>query len=93
MSILKLEIRLSEIGPAIEAFKKNRKMALEALSSEMKAAVGSAVNELMKAEIDVLLGDNKKGAKRRFTDKEKGASDERDHSLKFSQLQPHLASA
>jgi hypothetical protein len=38
MSILKLEIRLNVIGPAIEAFKKNRKMALEALSSEMRAS-------------------------------------------------------
>lgn len=56
MSILKLEIRLSEIAPAIEAFKKNRKAALEALTSEMRTAVGSALNDLMKAEIDVFLG-------------------------------------
>ena len=65
MSILKLEIRLSEIGPAIEAFKKNRKMALEALSSEMRAALGSAVNELMRAEIDVFLGQPGQGDNKR----------------------------
>jgi hypothetical protein len=36
MSILKLEIRLSEIAPTLEAFRKNRKAALEAISSEMR---------------------------------------------------------
>lgn len=56
MSILKLEIRLSEIAPTLEAFRKNRKAALEAISSEMRSAISTTINELMKAEIDVFLG-------------------------------------
>jgi hypothetical protein len=49
MSILKLEIRLSEIAPAIEAFNRNRKAALEALSSEIRSAVSTTINELLKS--------------------------------------------
>jgi putative transposase len=56
MSIIKLEIRLSEFPQAIEAFRRNRKAALEALSSEVRHALSTTINELMKAEIDVFLG-------------------------------------
>lgn len=56
MSIIKLEIRLSELPQAIEAFRRNRKAALEALSSEVRRALSTTINELMKAEIDVFLG-------------------------------------
>lgn len=56
MSIIRLEIRLSEVAGAIEAFKINRKAALEALSSEIRQAVSTTINQLMTAEIDVFLG-------------------------------------
>lgn len=56
MSIIKLEIRLAEIGQALEAFKKNRKYALESLSKELQRAVGSTLNDLMNAEIELFLG-------------------------------------
>ncbi|MFI0436146.1 MAG: IS256 family transposase [Parachlamydiaceae bacterium] len=57
MSIIKLEIRLSEITKALEAFKISRKKALESLSTELRRAVSSSLNELMQAEIDVFLGE------------------------------------
>ena len=56
MSIIKLEIRLGELGKALEAFKKNRKAALEELSKEMRTAVSQTLNELMRAEIGIFLG-------------------------------------
>lgn len=56
MSIIKLEIRLGELTQAIEAFKNNRKAALEALSLEMRHALSTTLNELMRAEIDIFLG-------------------------------------
>ena len=56
MSIIKLEIRLSELTQALEAFKNNRKAALEALSCEVRRAVSTTMNELIRAEIDVFLG-------------------------------------
>ena len=56
MSFLKVEIRLAEISKTLELFKTSRRAALEALSGEVKRVVGSALNELMNAEIDVFLG-------------------------------------
>jgi len=56
MPLIKLEIRLAELPKALEAFKVNRKAALEALSIELRKAVSTTINELMKAEIDVFLG-------------------------------------
>jgi putative transposase len=56
MSIIRLEVRLSEIPHAIEAFNKNRKAALEALSTEVRQAISLTINEIMSAEIDVFLG-------------------------------------
>ena len=50
MSIIKLEIRLSELPQAVEAFRRNRKAALEALSSEVRRALSTTINELIKAE-------------------------------------------
>ena len=56
MAIIKVEIRLGEVSKAIEAFRKDRKNALEALAHEFRTAVSTTVNELLKAEIDVFLG-------------------------------------
>ena len=56
MPIIKVELRLAEIGTALEAFKNNRRKALETISTEIKEYVGHAFNDLLKAEIDVFLG-------------------------------------
>lgn len=56
MSLIKLEIRLKEIHNAVEAFKSNRKRALDSLSEELRKAVSFSVNELLQAEIDLFLG-------------------------------------
>lgn len=56
MAIIKLEIRLSELSDAVEAFKINRKSALEALSKGMRTAISTTLNELMTTEIDLFLG-------------------------------------
>jgi transposase-like protein len=56
MAIIKVEIRLGEVGKAVEAFRVNRKKALEDLAHEFRTAVSTTVNELLKAEIDVFLG-------------------------------------
>ena len=56
MAIIKVEIRLGEVGKAVEAFRVNRKKALEDLAHEFRTAVSTSVNELLKAEIDVFLG-------------------------------------
>lgn len=65
MPIIKVELRLAEIGEALEAFKANRRKALENFTNDVREFVSEAFNELMKAEIDVFLGladqqDNKK---------------------------------
>lgn len=56
MSVIKLEIRLHEIPKALEAFKRNRKHALEALSEEIRSVAAHAFDQLLNAEIDVFLG-------------------------------------
>ena len=56
MSIIKLEIRLNELTHAVDAFKVNRKAALEALSNGVRQAISTTLNELMQAEIALFLG-------------------------------------
>lgn len=65
MSIIKLEIRLAELSQAVEAFKINRKAAMDALSSEMRRAISTTLNELMKAEINVFLGQSEQADNKR----------------------------
>jgi len=56
MSVIKLEVRLSEVTQALEAFASHRKQALEQLSYQMKELVSTTFNQLMNAEMDLFLG-------------------------------------
>ena len=56
MSIIKVEIRLREIPAAIEAFRNNRKKALDLFSEEIRKAVSSGFNQLLNTEIDLFFG-------------------------------------
>ena len=42
MSIIKVELRLKELAKVVEAFKVNRRSALEALSQELKRELSAA---------------------------------------------------
>ena len=64
MAIIKVEILLGEVGKAVETFRVNRKKALEELAHEFRTAVSTTVNELLKAEIDVFLGQPDQGDRR-----------------------------
>ena len=56
MPMLKLEISIPEIKKAVFAFKENRKKAMEALSLEIRDKIGSTMNQMMSAEIELFLG-------------------------------------
>ena len=58
MSVIKIEIRLSEIPSAIAAFRKSRKLALDLFSEEIRSAVSKGFNQLLNTEIDLFLGEN-----------------------------------
>lgn len=72
MSIIKLEVRLSEVTQAVEAFAKNRKQALEALTTEVRQVVSSTLNQLLNAEMELFLGSEKQAGNKRngFREKE-----------------------
>lgn len=65
MSIIKLEIRLREIPKALQAFRDNRRRALDALTDEVRAAISVGINQLLNAEIDVFLGQTDQGDNKR----------------------------
>jgi putative transposase len=77
MSIIKLEINIAEISKALEAFKKSRKSALESLSTEVRRAISTTLNELMQAEIEVFLG-----APEQDDNKRNGYHPSREYTLK-----------
>jgi hypothetical protein len=56
MSVINLEIRLHEIPMALEAFRKNRKLALDAFTDDLRDVAGRALDHLLKAEINIFLG-------------------------------------
>lgn len=56
MGIIKLEVSLPEAVKAIEEFRKNRIRALDAIGAEIKSAVGTALNQLLKSEMTLFLG-------------------------------------
>jgi putative transposase len=56
LSVIKLEIRLSELPKAIAEFKRSRKEALERLSQDIRDAVGESFNQILNTEIDIFLG-------------------------------------
>lgn len=77
MSIIKVELRLQELSKVIEAFKTNRRGALETFSRELKRAVATSFNELMQAEIDLFLG-----SADQISNKKNGYHEEREYALK-----------
>jgi len=77
VSLIKLEIRIPEVVAALEAFSVNRKLAMEALSGEVRSAVSSVFNQLMSSEIDVFLG-----APDQADNKRNGYQPEREYALK-----------
>lgn len=56
MGIVKIEVSLPEATRAIEEFRRNRTKAFEALTSEVKSAVGGAINQLLHTEMTLFLG-------------------------------------
>lgn len=56
MGIIKIEVSLPEAVRAIEEFRRNRVMALEAIGHEVKTAVSSALNQLLHTEMALFLG-------------------------------------
>jgi putative transposase len=65
MAIIKFELRLNQLAEAIEAFRDNRKKALEGMSLGVKQAISATLNDLMRAEIDVFLGNPDQGDNKR----------------------------
>lgn len=56
MAIIKLQVSVPEAVKAITEFKQNRVKALETITAEVKAAVSSAFNGLLHAEMSLFLG-------------------------------------
>ncbi|MFH2031590.1 MAG: IS256 family transposase [Bacteroidota bacterium] len=56
MSIIKLEVNLSEAVSAIKRFKENRLRALEEFTKEFKRTAAEAINGLLNAEMAMYLG-------------------------------------
>ena len=77
VSIIKVELRLSEIPSAIAAFKKSRKLALDLFTEEIRSAVSKGFNQLLNTEIDLFLGENPQVGNKR-----NGYHPEREYVLK-----------
>jgi putative transposase len=77
MSVIKVEIRLSELRSAVAAFKKSRKLALDLFTEEIRGAVSKGFNQLLSTEIDLFLGENPQEGNKR-----NGYHPERDYVLK-----------
>jgi transposase-like protein len=56
MGIVKIEVSLPEATRAIEEFRRNRAKAFEALTADVKSAVGGAINQLLRTEMALFLG-------------------------------------
>lgn len=77
MSVINLEIRLHEIPKALEAFRRNRKLALDAFTDELREVAGRAFDHLLNAEINIFLGQSEQ-----FDNKRNGYHPEREYTLK-----------
>jgi putative transposase len=76
MGIIKVEVNLPEAVQAIEEFRKNRMRAFETITTELKEAVGTAVNTLLQTEMTLFLG------KPDQSDNKRNGYKERDYALK-----------
>lgn len=76
MGIIKVEVSLPEAVQALEEFRANRIRAFEAITTELKHAVGSAINNLLHTEMTLFLGKPEQSGNKRNGYKE------RDYALK-----------
>lgn len=76
MGIIKIEVSLPEAVQAIEEFGQNRARAFEAISTELRSAVGGAINTLLHTEMTLFLGKPEQSSNKRNGYKE------RDYALK-----------
>jgi putative transposase len=74
MGIIKVEIKLSEINQAIEAFRNNRLKVFEDIGHEIKTAVSHTLNQLLKTEMTLFLGspDQKLNKRNGYIEREYG---------------------
>lgn len=56
VGIIKIEVSLPEAARAIEEFRRNRVRAFEAITNEVRGAVGGMISQLLRAEMTVFLG-------------------------------------
>jgi len=77
MAIVRLEVSIPELRQSVECFAKNRMSALAQLSNDIKAAVGSTVNQLLSAEMELFLGSPEQSENKR-----NGYLPERSYTLK-----------
>lgn len=72
MGIIKVEVNIAEVTRAVEAFRINRRKALETFSSEVRSAVTDAVNRLLHAEMTLFLGtpDGRENKRNGYEEKE-----------------------
>jgi putative transposase len=76
MGIIKVEIKIPALVTALERFKENRLAALEHLSGEIQSSVSDLFNRLLKAEMDVFLGQPEQASNKR------NGYQEREYALK-----------
>ena len=76
MGIIKVEVSLPEAVQAIEEFRTNRVRAFEAMTSELKSAVGNAISTLLHTEMTLFLGKSDQ------SDNKRNGYKERDYALK-----------
>ena len=76
MAIIKLQVSVPEAVKAVTEFKQNRIKALEAITTEVKAAVSSAINGLLHAEMSLFLGQPEQ------SDNKRNGYHEREYALK-----------
>jgi putative transposase len=76
MAIIKLQVSVPEAVKAITEFKQNRVKALQSISLEVRAAVSSAFNGLLNAEMNIFLGQDDQA------DNKRNGYKEREYALK-----------
>jgi transposase-like protein len=76
MAIIKLQVSVPEAVRAVSEFKQNRIKALQTISAEVKAAVASAFNGLLHAEMSLFLGQPEQA------DNKRNGYSEREYALK-----------
>lgn len=76
MGIIKVEVSLPEAVQALEEFGRNRVKAFEGLTTEIRSAVGSAINHLLQTEMTLFLGKPEQSGNKR------NGFEEREYALK-----------